>query len=363
MSISPVEYMVWAKTKPKPAVNLSQSGVAGLSRLDLGIEWEGLEISGDHPYGYPPLLEAIASRYGVHVAEIWPSLGASQGVYHVCAALLKPGDDVLVERPTYEPLLDVPRFCGANVRRFERRFADGFRPDPDEFRKRLTPRTKLVVMANPHNPSGVVLTREEIGALARIAGERGAFVLVDEIYLEFVEGEQGRTSFGLAPNIVVTSSLTKVFGLAGLRCGWILARPDVTSEFRTFMDYQFVEHVYIAEQIAARAFGRLDALLRATLPRVRANRRIVEEFMRTEKALEWVPPDAGIVAFPRLGEEADTRDLAARLYREFDTAIVPGGFFEEPRHFRLGFGIPPETLTLGLANLKACLAQIQGGRS
>jgi aspartate/methionine/tyrosine aminotransferase len=356
VKIQPVEYMVWAKTKPKAAINLSRSGVAGLSREDLGISWDGLELNGDHPYGYPPLLEAIAERYGADVSEICPSLGASQGIFHVCAALLESGDEVLVEKPTYEPLVAVPRFCGATVVRFERRFADGHRPDPGEFRKVMTPRTRLVVMTNPHNPSGVALSREEIRELAGIAEERGAFILVDEIYLEFLAGEKGRTAFGLAPNILVTSSLTKVFGLSGLRCGWILARRDVASELRAFMDYQFVEPVFIAEQIAARAFARLDDLRGKTFPLVRENRRLVDEFMRTEPSLEWVPPDQGIMGFPRLSKDLDSRDLARRLFDEFDTAIVPGHFFEEPRHFRLGFGIPAGTLALGLENLRACLA-------
>ena len=356
MDIKPVEYMTWAKTKPRAAINLSQSGVGGLSRADLVINWDELELNGDHPYGYPPLLKAIAARHGVDVAEVCPSLGASQGIFHVCAALIRPGDDVLVEKPTYEPLLAVPGFCGAKVLRFERRFADGYRPDPEEFRRRLTPRTKLVVMANPHNPSGVALPRGEVRELAEIAGERGAFVLIDEIYLEFIEGEKGRTSFGLAPNILVTSSLTKVFGLSGLRCGWILARPDVASALRAFMDYQFVEHVFIAEQIAAGAFANLDELRRKTFQRIRQNRRIVDEFILNEKALEWVAPDPGIVGFPRLVQGTDTRELAMRLLRDFDTSIVPGYFFEEPRHFRLGFGIPAEALVRGLANLKTCLA-------
>jgi aspartate/methionine/tyrosine aminotransferase len=350
--------MEWAKARPAAAVNLSLSGLAGPALTDLGIDWASLALNGEHPYGYPPLLEAIASRHGTHAGNVCPTLGASQGIFSVCAALAGPGDAVLAEKPAYEPLLAVPRLLGAEVRRFERRLENGYRVDPGEFRASLGAGTKLVLMTNPHNPSGVALAREEIRALAGIAAERGAALLVDEIYLEFLDGEAAGTSFGAAPNIAVTSSLTKVFGLSGLRCGWILAQPGLAAALRKLMDHLFVEQVFIGEQVSARLFARLDEMKAASRPFVEARLRTVRTFMEKEERLEWAEPSAGVIAFPRLRRGGDAGELVRRLLEERGTCVVPGSFFEEPRHFRLGFGVPKDVLERGLDNLRAVLETI-----
>ena len=190
MNIRSVAYMEWAKARPAAAVNLSLSGLAGPALADLGIDWGEIALNGEHPYGWPPLLEAIAARHGTDVGNVCPMLGTSQGIFSICAALVGPGDEVLVEKPAYEPLLAVPRLLGAKVRRFERRFENGYRVDPEDLRASLGPGTKLVILTNPHNPSGVALTRDEVLVLASVAGEKGATVLVDEIYLEFQEGRR-----------------------------------------------------------------------------------------------------------------------------------------------------------------------------
>jgi hypothetical protein len=359
MNVRSVAYMEWAKARPAAAVNLSLSGLAGLALADLGIDWGEIALNGEHPYGYPPLLEAIAARHRTDVRNVCPTLGASQGVFSVCAALVGPGDAVLAEKPAYEPLLAVPRLLGAEVRRFERSLENGYRVDPDEFRSVLGAGTKLVLMTNPHNPSGVALGREEIRALAVIAGERGATLLVDEVYLEFLEGESAGTSFGAAPNIAVTSSLTKVFGLSGLRCGWVLAPVGLASALRKLMDHMFAEPVFIGEQVASKLFARLDRMKAASKPLVEANFRTVREFMGKEDALEWAEPSPGIIAFPRLRGAGDAGELVRRLLEEHGTCVVPGRFFEEPRSFRLGFGVPKGELERGLESLGAVLERMK----
>ncbi len=355
MNIRSVDYLEWAKARPAAAVNLSLSGLAGPALADLGIDWESLTLNGSHPYGFPPLLEAIAARSGTDIGDVCPTIGASQGIFSVCAALVGAGDAVLAEKPAYEPLLAVPRLLGAEVRRFERRLENGYRVDPDEFRSSLGPGTKLVLMTNPHNPSGVALSRDEVRALAEIAAEKGATLLIDEIYLEFLEGEAARTSFGAAPNVAITSGLTKVFGLGGLRCGWVLARAGLAAALRKLMDHMYVEQVLIGEQIAARLFAHLDEMKAASRPFIEANFRTVREFMEGEEALEWAEPSPGIIAFPRLRGAGDAGELVRRLLEERGTCVVPGRFFEEPRHFRLGFGVPKDELRRGLESLRAVL--------
>ncbi|MGA2586976.1 MAG: pyridoxal phosphate-dependent aminotransferase [Candidatus Aminicenantales bacterium] len=357
MEFQPIEYMEWAKLKSFGAVNLSRSGMPGLSLRDLPLSLEGLDINGEQPYGLPPLLEAIASRYGARPENVVPTVGTSQAIFFACAALLERGDAVLVERPAYEPLLSCARVLGAEIRRFERRFEDGYQIDPDHFRAALSDKTKLVVLTNLHNPSGAFLSGDRIRTLAHEAHLRGAWLFIDEIYLEYMGGNEARSSFGLAENLFTASSLTKVYGLAGLRCGWILAPAPLAGKMRRLMDYLFVEHVYIGEMLAVRVFPHLDAIREKNRPLIERNRETVRRLMAEEPALAWVEPPAGIVGFPRVSGPLDGDALAGILSQRFDTTVVPGRFFEDPRHFRLGFGVPTEILARGVANIKKALAE------
>ncbi len=355
MRIDPVHYMQWAKSHSQAKISLSRSGLADCSLGKLEIDPSCLEIRGEHPYGYPPLIEAIAARYRVGEGTVVPVNGASQGIFFAAAALLEPGDDVLVEGPAYEPLIAVPHFFGAGVRRFSRRFENAYAVNLDEIRASLTERTKLIILTNLHNPSGALLDDRSIGEVATVAAEKGAFVFVDEIYLEFLEGKAGATSFHLAENIVVTSSLTKAFGLGGLRCGWLFAPEKLAVRMRRLVDLLSVEGVFIGEQISAKAFSRLDSLRERNRPLVGRNFALVRDFIAAEEKLEWVEPAAGIIAFPRIRTGPDGTELARFLKASYDTAVVPGHFFEEPRHFRLGFGVATEELSEGLARIHKAL--------
>ncbi len=353
MQIDPVVYMEWAKTKPKAKINLSQSGVADMSLNDLDLVRADLDINGNQPYGYPPLIEAIASAYEVDEKNVLPTLGASQAIFFSCAAVIEYGDDVLVEKPAYEQLLAVPRFFKANVKRFERRFKDGYAVDLDHFRSVLTPRTKLVILTDLHNPSGVQLSAAAVKDLALAAGEEGAMVLVDEIYLEFIKPRQ--TSFHSADNMIVASSLTKAYGLGGLRCGWILAPSFLTEKMRRFLDHDNVEGVFIGEQISAKVFSQLDCFRAKTAPVIEKNLSLLRDFMREENKLRWVEPDGGIACFPRIEARLDGGQLSRLLLEKYETLVVPGHFFEEQKHFRLGYGVPAPVLEQGLRNIKSVL--------
>jgi aspartate/methionine/tyrosine aminotransferase len=313
----------------------------------------------DHPYGWIPLIETIAGRYRVDPDCVLTTLGTSQGIFLACAALLENGDPVYIEKPAYEHLRDVPRALGAAIHRFDRPFDRGYKIDPDAVAAGFPAEAKLVILTNLHNPSGVRLAPDEVAALASIAGRRGAYVLIDEVYLEFEAGPGPHTAFGAADNILVISSLTKVFGLSGFRCGWIMAPKGLIPAIKRVMDHLYVEHVFPAEQLAARAFPLLDGIKEKTRIWRESGRAAVRGFVESEPRLTWVEPDEGIVAFPRV--DADRRDAAggdrlARVLREsFETSVVAGRFFEDSRHFRIGFGVPAETLGLGLRNIRAAL--------
>jgi aspartate/methionine/tyrosine aminotransferase len=200
--------MHWAKTCSRAKFNLATSGVGAFPLRELPFDPAQLEINGENKYGYGPLKQAIAAKYGVDPEWVAEASGTSMANHLAMATLLEPSDEVVIEHPAYGPLLDAALYLEAGVRRFVRREENDYAVDPAEVRRAITPRTKLIVITNLHNPSAV-LTPEpvlrEIGEMARSVGAR---VLVDEVYLDAVYENTPRSAIHLGPEFVVTNSLT-----------------------------------------------------------------------------------------------------------------------------------------------------------
>jgi aspartate/methionine/tyrosine aminotransferase len=355
MRFETIGFIEWMKTKGRAKTNLTRSSVMDYSLKDLDLKREELEIYGPNDYGYPPLLEAIATRYKVKEQNVVTAVGSSHAIFLVCAALIERGDEVLIETPVYEPLLAVPRAFDPVISRFERGYDDGYQVDLEKFSSLISPRTRLVILTNLHNPSGRLLSRRDLKDLAGIAHKGGAWVLIDEIYLEFLEGMESQTSFSLGENIIVISSLTKVFGLGGLRCGWILAPPELAKRMRRIIDYINVAGVFIGEKISAQIFDQIDSIREKNKETLKKNMSMIANFIKEEDKLSWVEPAGGVVCFPRVEAGLSGDELASILLEKYETSVVPGSFFEAPQHFRIGFGVSPDTLTRGLENIKKVL--------
>jgi hypothetical protein len=211
-------YMAWAKARPAPRFDLAGSNVLPCSLDDLVGARDALDLAGHNENGYQPLVDAIAQRYGVDPEQVTTAQGTSGANFQVYAALLQPGDDVLVERPGYDPLLGAARLLGARTIRFDRDLDAGYALDPDRVGSALTPRTKLIVLTTAHNPTGAIADSQGLRAVARLAADAGAFVLVDEVYLDAADAMMGPAAL-LGERLISTSSLTKSYGLASLRCG------------------------------------------------------------------------------------------------------------------------------------------------
>jgi aspartate/methionine/tyrosine aminotransferase len=349
------DYLLWAKRRPHPANDLGRSDVVACSLADLPGAREALELTGRNDEGWEPLVKRIAARYGVGPDQVATATGTSGANFLVCAALLQPGDDVLVERPGYDPLVAAPLMLGANVIRFERRFEEGFRLDPRRVAAALTPKTRLIIVTNPHNPTGVLTRREDLGELGELAERHGCFVLADEIYLDAVPGPMASVAATLSPRIITTSSLTKAYGLSGLRCGWALADATLSEQIRRARDLVDGSGSVLTERAAAVAFDHLPALANRARAILAPNFQRFCTFMDGQPALEWVAPEGGTVAFPRLRGVASAEGFAGRLLRDHGTAVVPGRFFDAPAHFRVALGIPEEVLGRGLQAIAAAL--------
>lgn len=347
-------YMEWAKTRPSPGFDLAGSNVLACSIDDLEGAHGALAFSGRNDSGYAPLMAAIASRYGVGTGQVTTAQGASGANFLVCAALLEPGDDVIVERPGYDPLLGAPRLLGARTVRFDRSFDAAFALDPARIERALTPRTRLIIITSPHNPSGVVAEPAALDEIGRIAAARGAHVLVDEVYLDVTSAE-AKPAAARGDVFISTSSLTKSYGLAGLRCGWILSSAAVAERLRRARDVVDGTGPIVTERLAALAFEQLDRLIARAQELLAPNMALVRTFFDGRRDLAWIPPSGGTVAFPRLRDADDSSVFAARLLAERETSIVPGRFFEAPAHFRVGFSVPTDRLAGGLAAIGAAL--------
>ena len=348
-------YLEWAKKRKSPRFDLAGSNIRACSIDDIEGARDALNLSGHNDDGYGPLVEAIAQRYRVSPEWVATANGAAGANFQVCAALLEPGDDVLVERPAYDPLLGAPRMLGANVIRFDRHFEDGYALDPDRVAQAITPRTRLIIVSSPHNPTGARADRTALAEIGLIARSVGAHVLVDQVYLD-------AAGVGLEPAVldgdvfVSTSSLTKSYGLSGLRCGWSLSSPDIAERIRRARDIVDGNGSIIAERLATLAFAQLDRLTARANALLAANGALMREFFQANPELEVTVHERATVAFPRIRQVEDTTRFAERLLAEREVAIVPGRFFEAPRHFRVGFGGPTESLRIGLAAIADALA-------
>lgn len=355
MKFDAIKYMEWVKTQPKAEYDLRRSGVDRYPLKNLSFPFEETELTGHNVYGYPRLLDELAVRYGVPPDNVISCLGTSQALFLVCAALLREGDEVVVEDPAYEPLISVPVSLGARLLKLDRSFDAGYAWDPADLSRRLTPRSRLLIITNLHNPSGNYQSPAKIREAAQLVSEYGGWVLVDEVYLEFLEGERAVSSLCQADNIIVISSLTKVYGLGGIRSGWVIAPPEISSVMRRIIDHIHVEHVYLSEKIALHALKNLDEIRAYHAPRLKQNLALMRDFMRNESRLSWVEPDGGIVCFPRLEMGPESGPFCRHLRDRYDTAVVPGRFFGAPRHFRLAYGVKTEILEQGLENISRAL--------
>lgn len=351
-------YMHWAKTKSTARFNLATSGMPNLSIRDLRVSLDDLEIT-DGGYGYAPLIERIAARYRVDRNSIVTAAGTTFANHLAAAALLKPGDEVVFESPAYEPMLATVQYLGADVKRFARRFEDDFAVLPEVVERSVSPKTRLIVLTNLHNPSGALTNDDKLKQVGEIARRAGARVLVDEVYIETLFESSPRTSFHLGDEFVVTSSLTKAFGLSGLRCGWIFAEPELAERMWRLNDLFASTPVHSGERLSVVALDQLSEIAARAKSLLDRNRILLNAFLDTRDDLETVRPEFGTVMFPRV--RSGTADQFCRLLREkYETSVVPGAFFELPAHFRLGIALDTDVLQAGLERISAALDEIRG---
>ena len=352
------EFMHWAKTRPRVKYDLALSGVLNLPFPELDVKLSELELHGDNAYGYRPLVEAIAAHRQVAPENVVTISGGTSMANHLAmAALLEHGDEVLIEKPTYDPLLAIAEYLGATIKRFPRRFEDGFKIDIVELEKQITPGTRVIVLTNLHNPSSELVEEATLRRIGELARDVGARVLVDEVYLEAMFENSPPPAVSLGPEFVVTSSLTKGYGLSGLRCGWILADPEVAKRIRRLDDIFAASAPNLMERLSVAALNQLPKIAGRAKAMLETNRATLNSFLRERDDIDGVPTRFGTTSFPRL-RDGSVEKLSTLLIEKYETAVVPGRFFESPNHIRIGLCCPPENFREGIARLGKVLDEL-----
>ncbi len=351
---APTEYLRWAiKHYGNVSLDLASSGVAGKNRPSLDVPGDLASLTAT----WDAIRGRIATYNGVAASEALPAFGASHALWVAYASLLTPGDEVLIERVTYEPMHRIAQGVGAKITWFDRSASSRFELDPAEVARAITDRTRVVALTNLHNPSGVRADASAIREVARIAGARGAHVIVDEVYAPMgsfcdARGIWGESARHLAPNIVAVGSLTKCYGLGEHRIGWVLGPEDVIARGDDALLATLGAMPLPWMAIGVHAFDRLPAIAEWVCATIGGKRERVEAWLAARAHLAWSAPQEGLFGFA-----VDTRtdeDFTARIergIRDHGVVVAPGAFFGVPNAFRLAWSIDGDKLDDALARL------------
>jgi aspartate/methionine/tyrosine aminotransferase len=351
--------------------NLSESSVADRRLADLGLGTgigsgaagvaldELLLRYGDH-LGDPVLREAVAAGgTGIRADDVLVTPGAAAALFATATSLLEPGDHAVIVRTNYATNLETPRAIGAEVDVVDLTFDEQWQLDPARVAARVRPGvTRLISVTCPHNPTGTMFDLESLHALVELAERSGAVLLVDETYRDLTHGPTLPMAATLSPRAISVSSMSKAYGLPGLRVGWAVCRDARLAETLLAAKEQIVIcGSTIDEAIAGRVLVDRTRILPPILEDVRDRLDIVRAWMRGQDIFEWIEPTGGVVGLVRFapGLAVDTARFYDVLLAEHGTYVGPGHWFEvDDRHFRLGYGWPrPSELRAGLAALTA----------
>ncbi|MBA3366854.1 MAG: aminotransferase class I/II-fold pyridoxal phosphate-dependent enzyme [Actinobacteria bacterium] len=306
--------------------------------------WRRLELGYTHPEGMPALRAEIAASYrGVDSEDVVTFAGADEAIFLALNAILRPGDHALVTWPAYQSLHEVAYAAGADVTLLPLDPTEGWALDVDALRRAIRPTTRVVIVNFPHNPTGALADRQTLDAVAAIAAEAGAHLFSDEVYryLEHDPAELLPAAAEYGGRAVSVGVMSKAFGLAGLRIGW-LATKDRELLRRISISKEYISSCNSApsEVLALVALRAREAVLARSRRLLSANLALLDRFFADwEGVISWVRPRAGCVGFPQLQADLRVEALASRLVDEEGVLLVPGSVYDYPgNHFRLGFG-------------------------
>ena len=343
--------------------NLSESSIADQKLSDIGLSLPDLTLFYGEHRGDKALRALIAAQdAGVSPDDVLVTAGAAGALFIISTSLLSASDHLVVIRPNYATNIETPRAIGCAISFVDLAFADGFAIDIERIKAAIQPNTKLISVTCPHNPTGTMMSRANLDALAALAEASNCHLLVDETYRDLSYGRRLPSAASLSPKAISVSSLSKAFGIPGIRIGWLITRDAQLQEtFLAAKEQIGICGSVIDEGIARGMLERRDAFLGTLLPEMAKRRDIVQTWIDREPLVDWVRPQGGVVGFPRLNVEPgfDLDRFYVNLLENHGTYVGPGHWFEMPkRFFRVGFGWPTEAqLRGGLDAISVALRQ------
>jgi capreomycidine synthase len=338
----------------------SMADLRRLIGLDPAAELADLVFRDSQTMGGDGLRQALADRFTAgDASRVMATHGSSEANFLVMLALLAPGDEVVVLDPCYPQLFTVAASLGCVLRRWPLRPENGFEPDLDDARALIGPRTRMIIVNFPHNPTGATVTPAQQAELVALAAGVGAWLVWDGAFSELVYDAPPLPEPVLAYDRALSlGTFSKAYGLPGLRVGWCLAHPDVFAPMMRVRDYVTLHLSPLVERIAERAVRGADALLAPRLALARHNREVLGRWVAQQGELvEWARPAGGVTAFPRLPLVPDVEAFCHALARRHRVLLVPGSAFGQPQHVRLGFGRSTAELEEALSRVASLLAE------
>jgi aspartate/methionine/tyrosine aminotransferase len=344
--------------------DVGESAVKYLRFNELNVDLDTLPLRYGYHMGRPDLRELVAQQYqGLDADQVIVTNGASEANFAVVAALVGPGDHVIVEHPNYPSLYEVPRSLGCAVSFFRLEAHRQFQPDVSELESLITPKTKLISLTHPNNPTGAMISEAALGEVVALAESRGVYLLFDETYRELAFGERLPGAASLSHRVISISSMSKSYGLPGIRIGWLATQSRQILEAALAIREQVsITNGAISEAIALSVLQRKSEFVQWAQRHTAANLELVRSWMESRDDLTWIAPQAGVVALPWITTEAVTDPDAVyrRLVEHYKTFVIPGRCFElDNRFFRLGYGGRKEELQQGLQRIGTALDEVR----
>lgn len=359
MTSRKIDYLEWARNyMGRVKYDLARSNVKPLTKEELGLTLDQVELSCPEEEGLPELRDLLARRYGLPRSQLLVTSGATMGIFLACTTVINRGEEVLLESPNYEPLYRAAMHAGAEVKILERRFERGFQLELEEVERKVGRATRAVLLTNLHNPSGVATSPEKLMTLGQIARDYGATVISSEVYLDnaFAPGHKPAATYG--PNMLSIGSLSKVYGLGGLRIGWLAGPENLIHRMRIALDYLECDLPVPSQSIALTALRRsADLILRCQQITMR-NFKIIGEWVAKREDVKWIPPDGGTVCLLKLPPGVEGQALSTLLREKYSTLVVPGEFFWIRGFIRISAGTDEEILRQGLKNVGKAIDQL-----
>ena len=374
MNIKPFAVEEWMNAYETGArYNIAETCVDSISLDEL------FELSGTHKesflnklcarrltYGYiegsPDLKKGIAALYHtIRPDEIVPAHGASGANHHVFYSLINPGDKVISIMPSYQQLYSIPASLGAKVEILHLKKENSYLPDLEELEEMARGGVKMICLNNPNNPTGALMSPEILKKVVDIAKKSDAYLLVDEVYRHLTQDDEWQPSIvDMYEKGISTSSMSKVFSLAGVRLGWIATHDkDALKQFWSHRDYNLISCGMIDEAIAALALASKNQILERNKKIIRENLDILDHWIQKEPRLSYVKPKAGTTALVYYDFPIDSYTFCRRMYDSCGTFVTPGDCFDEPRSMRIGYAADRDTLKKGLQAMSTFLGSLE----